>query len=107
MNYTFEQLKEMTVARLREIAKEIEHEELKGVATMHKDKLLPALCKALGIEAHAHHQAVGINKSGIKAEIRKMKGVRDEALARKDDAGQRAARKQIHKLKRKLRRTIR
>jgi hypothetical protein len=106
MAYTYEQLHKMTVVQLRQIADGIEHEELKGHSTMHKEKLLPALCKALGIEAHAHHVVVGIDKSKIKAEIRKLKKERDEALQKKDSARQRAIRKEIHNLKQKLRRAI-
>lgn len=106
MAYTYEQLKNMTVAELRKIADGIEHEELKGHSTMHKEKLLPALCSVLGIEAHVHHEAVGINKSQIKAEIRKLKKERDAALANKESEKQRQIRRQIHVLKRKLRNAL-
>ena len=100
MTYTYEQLKDMTVAQLREIAGGIQHDAVHGFSTMHKEKLLPAICQALGIEAHAHHHAVGINKVQLKARIKKLKADRDAALAKKDSEGQRAARKEIHKLKR-------
>jgi len=106
MAYTYEQLKDLTVAQLREIAAGVAHDEVKGFSTMHKEKLLPALCKALGIETHAHHHVIGIDKSQIKAQIRKMKVERDTALASGDSEKQRAARKEIHNLKRKLRRSI-
>ncbi len=59
MAYTYEQLSKMNVADLRKIADGIEHEATKGHSTMHKEKLLPALCIALGIEAHAHHEVIG------------------------------------------------
>jgi hypothetical protein len=104
MAYTYEQLAEMTVAQLREIAKGIEVEEVKGFSTMHKEKLLPALCKALHVEAHVHHEVVGINKSRVKAEIRKLKAERDAALAKKDSERLRGIRRRIHRLKRTLRR---
>jgi hypothetical protein len=106
MVYTYEQLKDMTVIQLREIAAGVQHDDVKGSSTMHKEKLLPALCRALGIDAHAHHHAVGINKSQIKVQIRKLKADRDAALAKGDSEGQRAARKEIHKLKHKLNRSI-
>jgi hypothetical protein len=96
----------MTVAQLREIAAGIQHDEVKGASTMHKEKLLPALCHALGIDAHAHHHAVGINKGQIKSQIRKLKADRDAALAAGDADRQRAARREIHRLKRRLRRSI-
>ncbi len=67
--HTFEELHQMTVAQLKEIAKGIEHDALHGYATMHKDQLVPALCEALGIEAHAHHEVMGIDTSAIKARI--------------------------------------
>lgn len=81
--YTYEQLSAMKVAELRKIAEGVEHEGLKGVATMHKDKLLPALCVALGIEAHPHHEVVGIDKTAIKQKIRTLKKQRDEAIKAK------------------------
>ena len=77
MAYTFEQLSEMTVSQLREIAQGIEHDAVKGFSTMHKEKLLPALCQAMGIEAHKHHTVVGINKGQIKLQIRATKKKRE------------------------------
>lgn len=106
MAYTYDQLSEMTVAQLREIAKGIEHEAVHGFSTMHKEKLLPALCKALGIEAHKHHMVVGLNKSQIKVEIKGLKTKRDTALGAKDHAEYKKILREIHHLKNKLRRAI-
>jgi hypothetical protein len=106
MAYTYEQLHKMTVAQLRELAGTVQSEDLKGVATMHKEKLLPVLCKALGIEAHVHHHAVGREKGSIKAEIRKLKKERELALSAKDSAKLKEVRRHIHDLKRKLRSMI-
>ena len=106
MAYTYEQLADMTVAALREIAKGVEHDAVKGASTMHKEKLLPALCLALGIEAHKHHVAVGINKSQLKVEIRALKKKRDAALSAKDHKQYKSILRQIHELKNKLRRAI-
>ena len=103
MTYTFEQLSAMTVAELRKIADGIEHEAVRGHSTMHKEKLLPALCQALGIEGHKHHVVVGVNKSQIKAEIRNLKKKRDSALAAKDVKDYRQTLREIHHLKNKLR----
>lgn len=95
----------MTVAELREIALGLEREELKGVSTMHKEKLLPLLCKALGVEI-PHHHVVGIDKTTIKQKIRALKVQRDEAIrAGKRDELQRI-REQIHALKRELRKYL-
>jgi hypothetical protein len=96
----------MTVAELRIIADGIEHEAVHGHSTMHKEKLLPALCKALNIEIHAHHTVVGINKASMKAEIRSWKKKRAEALASKDYVKLSEIRQHIHDLKVKLRNSI-
>ena len=101
MAHTYEELKGMTVAQLRDIAKDVQHEVLQGFMTMHKDHLLPALCKVLNI--HMHHAAEGAEKTRIKGIIRKVKARRDEAMAKKDLKQQALARAQIHTLKRRLR----
>ena len=103
MAHTFEELKGMTVAQLRDIAKDVQHEALQGFMTMHKDHLLPALCKALNIDAHAHHVAALANKTKVKVAIRDLKKQRDAALAAHDQAKLDQLRPLIHALKRKLR----
>jgi len=101
-SYTYEQLKVMTVAQLREIADGIQDESLKGHSTMHKEQLLPLLCKSLGIATH--HAVAGQEKVRIKATIHKLKTRRDE-LGSSAPAGRQAVlRQQIHALKRRLRR---
>lgn len=102
MAYTHHELKGKTVAQLREIAKGIEHESLSGYSVMHKDHLVPALCKALGIEMHEHHEVVGLNKAAIKAQIKELKGKRDHALQTHDHAELKAARRRLHYLKRMI-----
>ena len=103
MAHTWEELHKMPVKRLREIAEELgDHEELHGYLTMHKDSLVPALCHVLGIEDHAHHEVVGIDKATVKAQIRELKVQRDEALAAKDSVELKRIRRRIHRLKRKL-----
>ena len=101
MEYTFEQLKHKTVAELRDIAKGNEHEALQGYTQLNKDHLLVALSKALGIK-HEHHDVVGVDKAGIKAQIREMKKKRDEALSAHDRAQLKIARRTIHRLKRRI-----
>lgn len=100
--YSYDQLSKMTVAELRKIADGIKHEALEGHSTMHKDHLLPALCKALNIQIH--HVAVGAHKTQIKALIRRLKADRDKALAAGDRAKLAQVRRQIHTLKHRLRR---
>ena len=102
MTHTFEELHKMTVANLREIAEGIEHEQLQGYSTMHKDKLVPALCNALGIEDHVHHEVVGIDKASLKSKIKTLKAKRDEALEAKDSKALKKVRRHIHSLKRRL-----
>jgi hypothetical protein len=103
MAYTYEQLHLMTVAQLREIAKGIEHEAVKGFSTMHKEKLVPALCTALGIEAHTHHLVVGVNKSEMKVQIRSLKTEKAAALTAGDRKKFKEILHKIHRLKRSIR----
>ena len=49
MAHTYHELKKMTVAELREIAKEIPHDAVQGYSQMNKDHLLVAICKALNV----------------------------------------------------------
>ena len=99
--YTFEQLRDMTIAQLREIAQGLQHEALEGFSTMHKEQILPALCKAMDI--HMHHAAVGAKKSNIKSAIRKLKAQRAEAIAAHDYDRLANIRRQVHGLTRRLR----
>jgi hypothetical protein len=104
MAHTYEELKHKSVAELREIAAGIEHEAVQGYSQLNKDHLLPALCKALGIEAHAHHHVVGIDKTAIKTKINTLKKKRDEILASKERKELHSVLRQIHALKRTIRR---
>jgi hypothetical protein len=104
MAYTYDELHSLTVVQLRAIAEGIEHDAVHGFSTMHKEHLLPALCEALGIEAHVHHEVVGLEKDRIKAEIRELKLERDAALEAGDHERLRRARRKIHRLKGRLRR---
>jgi hypothetical protein len=77
--HTYEELKKKTVAELREMAAGIEHEAVQGYTQLNKDHLLPALCKALGIEAHEHHAAIDAQKAMIKAKMRELKAEAEKA----------------------------
>ncbi len=104
MAYTYEELKEKTVAELREIAKGVEqHEAVQGFSQMNKEHLLPALCKALGVDTHGHHHVAGIDKAAIKAEMRDLQKQRDAALALRDQDTLKSLRRQIHRLNRQIR----
>ena len=103
-DYTYETLKTKTVAQLREIAKDIHHEAVTGYSQLNKDHLLPALCQALGIEAHEHVHVVGdFDKSAVKARIRALKAERQAALEAHDYARLKAIRRQHHRLNRQVR----
>ena len=102
MEYTYDELHKMTVSQLRDIAGEFEHDALRGYSTMHKEHLLPALCEAMGIEAHAHHEVVGIDKRKVKAQIRALKVERDKALEARDSKKLKQVRRKIHRLKRQI-----
>ncbi|MGD9900858.1 MAG: hypothetical protein AB7T22_17160 [Calditrichaceae bacterium] len=104
MSYKFEELKKNSVAQLREIAKGIEHEAVKGYTQLNKEHLLEAICKALDIDMHEHHKVVGIDKKSIKSEIKRLKTKRDEYIAAKNYGDLKKVRHQIHELKNKLRR---
>ena len=100
--YTYDDLRHTSVARLREIAEGIEHEAVQGFTQMNKDHLLQALCTALEIEMHAHHEVVGIDKTSIKAQIKELKKQRDAAIEAKDSAQIKQVRRKIHHFKRQL-----
>lgn len=99
--YTYEQLKGMTVAAIRDVAKTIQDNALEGYSTMHKEQLLPVLCKVLGI--HAHHAAHGARKTEIKMQIHKLQAQRDETAKGGDKKLLPGLRHQIHLLKHELR----
>lgn len=106
MAHTYEELKKKTVAELREIAAGIEHEAVKGHTQMHKNELLAALCKVLNIEMLHHHHVEGIDKATVRAQIRQLKKTRDEALAAHDHPRLKQTRRELHKLKRQVRRAM-
>src|SRR5712691_12045097 len=103
MAHTYQELSQKTVEELRQIAKDVEHEAVKGYTQMNKEHLLPALCKALGIDTHGHHHVVGIDKAAFKARIRKLRGERAKALEAHDRKLLKSVRRQIHRLKRRIR----
>lgn len=105
-DFTYEDLKKKTVAQLREIASGIEHEAVKGYTQLNKEPLILAICKALGIDPHEHHHVEGINKGKIKKQIKQLKEKRDEAIAAHDHVELKAIRRQIHRLKRDLRKAM-
>lgn len=104
--HSYENFKHSTVAELREIAKGIEHEALKGYTQLNKDHLITALCKALNLEAHAHHEVRGIDKAKFKAQLKELKKQRIEALAAHDHEKLRVIRRHRHSLMHRMRRAM-
>ena len=103
-DYSYDQLKHMTVAQLRELASGIEHDAVEGYTQLHKDQIIHGLSVALGLEDHVHHDVVGINKRAIKARIKALKVERDAALEVHDSAELKLVRRKIHRLKRRIHR---
>jgi hypothetical protein len=102
MAFTFEELKHKTVAELRDIAKGIEHDAVQGYTQMNKEHLLIAISRALGIK-HEHHDVVGVDKASIKARIRELKTKRASALQTHNHVELKSVRRNIHRLKRQIR----
>jgi hypothetical protein len=103
MAHTYEELKAKTIDELREIANGVDNEAVKGFSQMNKDHLLPALCKALGIDTHVHHHAEGIDKAAIKAKMKALKTKRAAALGEHNHDGLKSIRRQLHRLNRQIR----
>jgi DNA-binding IclR family transcriptional regulator len=101
--YTYHDLKELTIADLREIAKGLSHDAVQGYSQMNKEHLLPAICKALGIDTIEHHAVVGIDKPAIKARMRELKAKKAEALERQDPDAVKSIRRELHHYTHQLR----
>jgi hypothetical protein len=103
MPQTYQQLRHKTIAELREMATGLQHEAVQGYSQMNKDRLLPALCRALNIDMAEHHIVSGIDKTAIKAKIRQLKSERDRALDTHDHLSLKNIRRQLHALNHQIR----
>jgi len=103
MAHTYRELKEKTVAELRELAKGVQHDAVQGYSQMNKDRLLPALCRALNVDMAEHHVAQGIDKPALKAKMRELRKERDRAIESHDEGTLRAVRRQLHALNHQIR----
>jgi hypothetical protein len=104
MAYTYHELKGKTIQELRDIAKGVENQDaVQGYSQMNKDHLLPALCTALGVAIHEHHDVVGIDKPAIKQKMRELRVKRDAALEAHDSDALKSVRRQLHRLNRQIR----
>lgn len=103
MAHTYDELKGMTVAQLREIAAGIQHDAVQGYTQLNKEHLLAALATALNLDTHTRHKATGFDKSGVKAQMHDLKKKRDAALEVHDHAQLKSVRRKLHELRRSLR----
>lgn len=106
MAHTYHELKKMTAAQLKDIAKGIQHEAVKGYTQLNKDHLIKAICAAEGIDAREHHEVKGIDKSRIKLRIGALKAERAKVLEAHDHKQLKAVRRRIKTLKKKLRKAM-
>ena len=103
MAHTYEELRKKTVAELRDLAKDLHHDAVQGFSQMNKEHLLPALCKALGVDAHEHHVAALAEKTRIKATMRALKAEKDKARSAGDHDRIESLRRHYHHLNHALR----
>jgi hypothetical protein len=103
MPHTYEELKSKTIEDLRNIAKGLDDEAVKGFSQMNKAHLLPALCKALGVDTFVHHHAEGIDKTEIKAKMKALKHQRTTALESHDHELLKSIRRHLHHYNRQIR----
>lgn len=94
------ELEKKKVTELRELAKD--KAGVEGTHGYRKEQLVEFVARALGIEK-PHLVAEGINKTEIKAKIRALKADVASALETKDRATAKRKRRQIHRLKRRIR----
>ncbi len=106
MAFTFHELKVKTIGELRDIAKDVKHDAVQGYTQLNKEHLLVALCAALNVPVHEHHDVVGIDKLALKAKIRELKKDRDAAIKAGDQAKLRAVREHIHGLNRQIKKHV-
>jgi hypothetical protein len=104
MSHSYDELKKMTVAELREISAGLQHEALQGYSQLNKEHLLVQLCKALSIDVHIHHKAAATaQKAGLKKKIKELKVKRTEAISSKNYEALKRIRRRIHFMKRAMR----
>ncbi len=105
MTSSYDELKKKTIEELREIAKGLDHDAVKGFTQMNKEHLLPAVCKALGVEVHrhAHHEVKGIEKANLKARMHALQAEKARAIEAGDRSKLKSLRREYHHLNRRIR----
>ncbi|HNW60059.1 MAG TPA: hypothetical protein PKI62_10320 [bacterium] len=104
MPHTYEELRSKTITDLREIAKGLDHEAVQGYTQLNKEHLLIAVCKALGVEMHAHHQhhEAAEALARMKKEVKSLKKERDAALTAHDRTALKRTRTKMRRLKKRI-----
>jgi excinuclease UvrABC helicase subunit UvrB len=97
----FEELKKMTIVKLREKAQEFP--DVKGTSGMKKNELIDLLCEKLNIEKVVKAVKVPANKQELKKRIQELKTKKEEALSQKDYKAAAILRRRIHVYKHHLR----
>lgn len=100
-------LEAMTTPKLRELALE-KYPEIKGVSGLKKEEIIEAvIAEEIRLGLHTKVAGAAARKepgvAELKAKIRALKADRDKALEAKDRAGRAAARAQIKRMKRRVR----
>ena len=106
MAFTYHELKAKNIGDLRDIAKDLKHEAVQGYTQLNKEHLLVALCQALNVPIHEHHDAVGIDKAAIKAKMRALKKERDAAREAGDHEKLKSVRRSMHGLNRQIKKHL-
>ncbi|HSP92683.1 MAG TPA: hypothetical protein VLN08_17340 [Vicinamibacterales bacterium] len=106
MAFTYHELKEKNITQLRDIAKDLQHEAVQGYTQLNKEHLLVAVCTALNVPLHEHHDAAGIDKAAIKAKMRALKKDREAAVAAGDREKLKAVRRSLHGLNRQIKKHL-
>lgn len=104
--YTYHDLKGMTVAQLREISAGIDHPAVAGYTQKRKAEVLAGICEAKDIDMHEHHDVVGIDKAKVKVQIQEWRAKRDAALESGNHAELKMARTKMRRLRRKIRKSL-
>ena len=99
----WKEMDKMTVVKLREEA--LKHPDIKGVHGKSKAQLMDELATILKIEKpHLHlEEEVVHTKGDLKKKIHELQGKRDVLIQAKDHAGLHGLRREVHKLKRQIR----
>ncbi len=102
---TYHELEKTKATRLREMLKEVDP-EFKGASGLKKDQLVEVLADKLGVQ-RPHKVVAASDKGAIKARIRELKQAKAAAVAARDRAELRRLRRELHGLRRRLRRAAR